>query len=139
VALAADDEVVPHLDDAGAAAEAVVVVLICPFTGVGFGFACVGTGGVNGCARREHRREVGGRRGEDASVITRIADVVERGVRERCIDGRRARVDVLEGQNADLRVELGDPPYRSGATRRIRQRARVLTNADNAFRVRFMR
>jgi len=46
VALAADDEVVPHLDDAGAAAEAVVVVLICPFTGVGFGFACVGTGGV---------------------------------------------------------------------------------------------
>jgi len=46
---------------------------------------------------------------------------------------------VLEGQNADLRVELGDPPYRSGATRRIRQRARVLTNADNAFRVRFMR
>jgi len=39
--------VVPHLDDAGAAAEAVVVVLICPFTGVGFGFACVGTGGVN--------------------------------------------------------------------------------------------
>ena len=46
---------------------------------------------------------------------------------ERRIDRRRSRVDVLEGHDADVGVELGDSPDRRRAAGRIGQRARVFS------------
>src|SRR5439155_13508157 len=123
LALAADHEVVPHLDDPGAATKA---------GGRGVDLTLDPEGRVGWRRERyrdgEHRRKDGrrGSRRERPSVVARVADVVERRMRERRIDRRRARMDVLEGENADLWVELGDSPDRRRAARRIRERATVL-------------
>ena len=115
---------IEDLDDSGGSAEAGGAQVHLP------GERRVGR--IQGRAGREHRRKGGDgggwrRTGGDGSRIARIAEIVERRVGEGRIGGRRPRVDMLEGEDADLRVELGDPSDRRRAPRRIGQRARVLS------------